>query len=122
MSQLLDPGDKQHTFIHVWSVAEPLQAFHDSAVNHRVTGVGRDLCSRQEQQCGHTGLFRALSSQVLKTSQHRDCTTTLGSLCHCLTVLMGKKAFVIFSLNLTCFNLILRPPTFTSVNSLAPSY
>lgn len=53
MFQLLDPGDKTHTFIYAWSVAEPVQALPDSGVNNIITRVGRDLCSRQEQQCGH---------------------------------------------------------------------
>jgi len=42
----------------------------------------------------------ATSQHFLNTSRDSDSTTSLGSLCHCLTTLSEKKTFQIFYLDL----------------------
>lgn len=102
-------------------MAEPVQALPDFHVNHRVTGAGSDLYSKQKYLYGHTRLLRAFSSQIQNVSEVGECKITLGS----LTVLMEKKVFSsvqvqppVFQLNIIA---LILPPC-TSVKSLAPSY
>ena len=47
----------------------------------------------------------ATSPWFLNTSRDSDSTTTLGSLCHCITSLSEKKCFLICNLNLPWHNL-----------------
>ena len=53
-------------------------------LNHRMVGVGRDLC----------GLHRTLSRWILNISREGDSTTSLGSLCQCSITLRVKKFFL----------------------------
>ena len=52
-------------------------------------------------------VFSATFPQFLNTSRDSDCTTSLGSLCHCSTTLSEKKYLLISNLNLPWH--ILRP-------------
>lgn len=81
--------------MYVWFIAEAVQAFADAGVNHRVTGFGRNLCLRQEQQCGYfAGFYPVRSWKFLKMG-----TAQL------LWVEKGKKKRLMFRLNLPYFNL-----------------
>ena len=44
-------------------------------------------------------VLSATSTRLWNTSRDGDCTTSLGSLCHCSTALSEKKSFFISNLN-----------------------
>lgn len=58
-------------------------------------------CSEQGHSRAQSRLLRAFSSWVFNTCKDGDCTFSLGSLFHCLSVFMGKKFSLICSLNLS---------------------
>jgi len=59
--------------------------------------------------CPLTVSLSAPPTRSLNTSRDSDSTTSLGSLCHCLTTLSEKKSFLISNLNLPWCNLIPSP-------------
>jgi len=73
--------------------------------NHRITKVGKttEVIQSNYQPMPVTTLdlsLSAVSTQLLNTSRDSGSTTSLGSLCHCLTSLAEKKFFLISNLNL----------------------
>jgi len=56
--------------------------------------------SNQSPPCPLTTSLSATSPQLLNTPRDGDCTTSLGSLCHCITTLPEKKCFLTPSVNL----------------------
>lgn len=52
---------------------------------------GLTFSSQQGQLWGQTRLLRSTSIQGLETSKDRNCTTSSGNLCHCLTLFMRKQ-------------------------------
>jgi len=69
-----------------------------SAQNHRMVGVGRDLCgSPSPTHCPsrvtQSRLHRTMSRRVLNISREGDSTASLGSLCQGSVTLRGKKFF-----------------------------
>lgn len=83
---------------HFW-LLKCLMLIHPINTSLFQTIIGRDLrklsgpifCSKKHQLWGHTGLFRVLSSWVLKTFKARDHTTSLGNPFHWWIVPRVKK-------------------------------
>jgi len=78
--------------------------------NHRMVGVGRDLCGSPsptpcQSRVTHSRLHRTLSRRVLNISREGDSTAPLGSLGQGSVTLRGKKFFLMFSWNFLCFSL-----------------
>ena len=69
--------------------------------NHRIVGVGRDLCGSPSptpcrSRVTHSRLHRTLSRWVLNISREGDSTASLGSLGQGSVTLTGKKFFLMF--------------------------
>jgi len=78
--------------------------------NHRMVGVGRDLCGSHSptlcpSRVTYSRLQRTTSRRVLSISREGDSTTSLGSLGQGSITLRVKKFFLIFSWNSLCFRL-----------------
>ena len=99
--------------------------------NHRMLGVGTDLCgssgptpllkSRLHRTLSR--LHRTLSRLVLNISREVDCTTSLGRLFQGSVTLRGKF-FLMFRWNFLCFSFCPLPLVLslgTTEKSLAPS-
>ena len=83
---------------------------HYQEDNHRMVGVGRDLCGSSSPtpllKQGHPErLHRTASRQVLNISREGDSTTSLGSLFQGSVTLRRKKFFLMFRRNFLCFSL-----------------
>lgn len=102
------------------------------ALDHRIIQVGRDLrrslvqtsAQRRDRHAVRWGSSGLYSARFWKPPAMENCTTSLGNLFQCLTVLIGKEFFLIASLNFFCFHLwplflVLLPHT--TVQSSAPS-
>jgi len=78
--------------------------------NDRVILVGKELQDPRVQPqptplCPLLTSLSATSPQLLNTSRDSDCTTSVGSPCHCITALPKKKHFLIFNLNIPWQNI-----------------
>ena len=97
--------------------------------NHRMVGVGRDLCMSSSptplpSRDSYSRLHRTLSRWVLNISREGDSTTSLGSLFQCSVTLRGKNFFLMFRRNFLCLSLCPLPLVLslgTTEKSLAPS-
>jgi len=95
-----------------WVVGPSSQApaaGHESQ-NHRMFGVGRDLCGSSsptpcQSRVTQSRLHKTASRWVLNISREGDSTTSLGSLCQGSVILRVKKFFLMFSWSFLCFSL-----------------
>jgi len=109
------------TFLLVWIITE--------SQNHRMVGVGRDLCGSSsptpcQSRVTYSRLHRTLSRWILNISREGDSTAPLGSLGQGSITLRMKKFFLLFSWNFLCFSLcplLLVLSLGTTEKNLAPS-
>jgi len=77
---------------------------HQESHNYKITKVEKDhydhLVQPSAPPCPHTMSLSATSPWFLHTSRGSDCTTSLGSLCQCLTTVAEKIFFLTSNLNL----------------------
>jgi len=98
--------------------------------NHRVVGVGRDLCgSASPNLLPKQGHLQQAAQDLVQAglefiSREGESTTSLGSLFQGSVTLRGKKFFLMFRQSFLCFSLCPLPLVLslgTTENSLAPS-
>jgi len=86
-----------------------LQQFSDTSQNHRMVGVGRDLCGTSSPNpCPSRVTYSRLHSTaprwVWNMSREGDSTASLGSLGQGSGTLRGKKFFLMFRRNFLSFS------------------
>ena len=120
--------------------ATHLKWVYPEVPNHRMFGVGRDLCGyvrgwkgplwfiKSNRPCQsrvtYSRMHRTLSWRVLNISREGDSTAPLGSLFQCSVTLRGKKFFLMFRRNFLWPSLCPLPLVLsldTTEKSLAPS-